>query len=116
MLPIRFGGESQEPILTSPRNRLPFNSVLKLLPQIGSACADYQDRVMLNLKCKRIQCDECWSFVYAKQKNVPEGKQGQFGYGDVWTWVALDADTQNWSLRLWLPTAISSPRRCLLTT
>ena|GEM_PF-51819 len=71
-----------------------FNSVLHLLPRIGSACADYQDRTLRNLKCKRIQCDECWSFVYAKQKNVPQEKRGQFGYGDVWTWVAIDADTK----------------------
>ncbi len=71
-----------------------FNTVLKLLPEIGSACADYQDRTFRNLKCKRIQCDECWSFVYAKQKNVPEEKRGRFGYGDVWTWVAIDAQTK----------------------
>lgn len=71
-----------------------FNSVLNLLPRIGIACADYQDRTLRNLKCKRIQCDECWSFVYAKEKNVPPDKRGQFGYGDVWTWVAIDADTK----------------------
>jgi IS1 family transposase len=71
-----------------------FNTVLKLLPEVGSACADYQDRVLRGLKCKRIQCDECWSFVYAKAKNVPEEKRGRFGYGDVWTWVAIDADTK----------------------
>jgi IS1 family transposase len=51
-------------------------------------------RALRNLKCKRIQCDEIWSFVYAKEKNVPEEKRGQFGYGDVWTWVAIDADTK----------------------
>jgi IS1 family transposase len=71
-----------------------FNTVLKLLPRIGSACADYQDRVLRNLKCKRVQCDEIWSFCYAKQKNVPADKQGKFGYGDIWTWVAIDADTK----------------------
>jgi IS1 family transposase len=71
-----------------------FNSVLNLLPRIGVACADYQDKVLRNLKCKRIQCDECWSFVYAKAKNVPTDKRGKFGYGDVWTWVAIDADTK----------------------
>lgn len=71
-----------------------FNTVLKLLPEIGLACADYQDRALRNLKCKRIQCDEIWSFVYAKEKNVPAEKKGQFGYGDVWTWVAIDADTK----------------------
>lgn len=71
-----------------------FNTVLKLLPQIGKACADYQDRVLRNLPCKRIQCDEIWSFCYSKAKNVPADKQGQFGYGDVWTWTALCADTK----------------------
>ena len=71
-----------------------FNTVLNLLPAIGNACADYQDRVLRNLSCKRIQCDECWSFCYAKQKNIPESLKGQFGYGDVWTWVAIDADTK----------------------
>jgi IS1 family transposase len=71
-----------------------FNTVLKLLPEIGRACADYQDRALRNLKCKRIQCDEIWSFCYAKEKNVPTEKKGQFGYGDIWTWVAIDADTK----------------------
>ncbi len=71
-----------------------FNTVLNLLPKIGRACADYQDRTLRNLKSKRIQCDECWSFVYSKAKNVPADKRGQFGYGDVWTWVAIDADTK----------------------
>jgi len=70
-----------------------FNTVLKLLPQIGKACAEYQDRAFRNLPCKRIQCDEIWSFVYAKAKNVPEEKQSSEA-GDVWTWVALDADTK----------------------
>ncbi len=71
-----------------------FNTVLKLLPQIGRACLEYQDKTLRNLTCKRIQCDECWSFCYAKQKNVPEDKKGTFGFGDVWTWVAMDADTK----------------------
>src|SRR6516225_3806078 len=71
-----------------------FNTVLKLLPEVGNACADYQDKHLRGLRCKRIQCDECWSFVYTKQKNVPEEKRGQFGYGDVWTWVAIDAVTK----------------------
>lgn len=71
-----------------------FNTVLKLLPEIGNACADYQDKALRNLNCKRVQCDEIWSFVYAKEKNVPAEKKGQFGFGDVWTWVAIDADTK----------------------
>lgn len=71
-----------------------FNTVLSLLPAIGNACADYQDRTLRNLTCKRIQCDECWSFCYAKQKNVPATMKGQFGFGDVWTWVAIEAQTK----------------------
>lgn len=71
-----------------------FNTVLKFVPEIGMVCLEYQDKVFRNLKCKRIQCDEIWSFCYAKQKNVPKEKQGMFGYGDIWTWVALDADTK----------------------
>ncbi len=71
-----------------------FNTVLKLLPEIGRVCLEYQNKVFRNLTCKRIQCDECWSFCYAKQKNVPEDKKNTFGYGDVWTWVAMDADTK----------------------
>lgn len=70
------------------------NTVVKLLEDVGSVCAEYQDKVLRDLNCKRIQCDEIWSFCYAKQKNVPKDKQGQFGYGDVWTWVAIDADTK----------------------
>ncbi|MCA9462481.1 MAG: IS1 family transposase [Nitrospira sp.] len=70
------------------------HTVLKLLADLGKACAAYQDRVFRNLPCKRIQCDEIWSFCYAKQKNVPEEFQGQFGFGDVWTWTALCADTK----------------------
>src|SRR6266852_4758624 len=71
-----------------------FNSVLNFLPDIGMACAEYQDKTLRNLKCRRIQADEIWSFCYAKDKNVPADKQGQFGFGDVWTWVALCADTK----------------------
>lgn len=70
------------------------NTVTKLLVDVGSASADYQDRTLRNLKCKRIQCDEIWAFVYAKEKNVPADKKGQFGYGDVWTWTAIDAETK----------------------
>jgi IS1 family transposase len=70
------------------------HTILKLIADVGSACADYQDRTFRNLKCKRIQCDEIWQFCYAKAKNVPAEKRGQFGYGDVWTWVAIDADTK----------------------
>ncbi len=70
------------------------NTVDKLLRDVGSACLDYQDKAFVNLPCKRIQCDEIWSFVYSKKKNVPEDRQDEFGYGDVWTWVAICADTK----------------------
>lgn len=70
------------------------NTVTKLLVELGEACAGYQDKHLRNLPCKRIQCDEIWSFCYAKSKNVPTDKQGQFGYGDVWTWTAICADTK----------------------
>jgi IS1 family transposase len=70
------------------------NTIVKLLADAGNACLDYQDRVLRNLPSKRVQADEIWSFVYAKQKNVPQGQRGQFGYGDVWTWTALDADSK----------------------
>ena len=70
------------------------NTVTKLLVDVGAACERYQDQALRNLKCKRIQCDEIWSFVYAKAKNLPEQYAGAFGYGDVWTLTALDADTK----------------------
>ena len=70
------------------------NTVVKLLQELGSACLDYQDAVMRNLSCKRLQYDEFWSFVYSKAKNVPDKHRETFGYGDVWTWTAIDADTK----------------------
>ena len=70
------------------------NTVVKLLCDVGRACEDYQNKVLVNLSCRKIQVDEIWSFCYAKDKNVPERLQGRFGYGDVWTWVAIDADTK----------------------
>jgi IS1 family transposase len=70
------------------------NTVLRLLADAGEACAKYQDEAMRNLNCKRVECDEIWSFVGMKQKNVPEELQGTFGLGDVYTWTAIDADTK----------------------
>jgi IS1 family transposase len=70
------------------------NTVSKLLLDVGDACAEYQDRVLRDLPCKIIEADEIWSFCYSKQRNVPEEHKGEFGYGDVWTWVALDADSK----------------------
>jgi IS1 family transposase len=69
-------------------------TILRLLADVGTACAEYQDQAIRELTCKRIQCDEIWSFCYAKEKNAPADKKGTFGYGDVWTWVAVCADTK----------------------
>jgi IS1 family transposase len=69
-------------------------AVLKLLVDLGAACEEYQDVTLRNLKLKRIQCDEIWEFCYAKAKNVPEAHAGEWGYGDVWTWIAVDSDTK----------------------
>ena len=78
------------------------NTITKLVAELGPACAQFMDRTLRNLPSRRIQCDETWSFCYAKAKNVPEDKRGQFGFGDVWTWVALDADSKlicSWLVR-----------------
>src|SRR4051794_1212844 len=69
------------------------NTVLKLLADAGLACARYQHEHMRNLTCKTLQCDEICGFCAMKQKNVPPEKQGILGYGDVWVWMAMDADT-----------------------
>lgn len=69
-------------------------TVLRLLVSVGEACAAYQNDAIRNLSSKRIQADEVWSFVGAKDKNVPEEKRGQFGIGSVWTWTAMDADSK----------------------
>lgn len=69
-----------------------FNSVKKLFIDTARVCAEYQDKTFRDLNCKKLQMDEIWSFVYSKQKNVPDGMEGQAG--DVWTWVAIDADSK----------------------
>lgn len=69
-------------------------TIQKLLPEIGLVCARFQDQAFRGLNLKRIQCDEIWSFCYAKDKNLPEDKREVFGYGSVWTWTALDAETK----------------------
>jgi len=68
------------------------NTVTKLLKDMGTVCSIHMDHRMRDLPCERIQCDEIWAFVYAKQKNVPPEKRGQAG--DVWTHVAIDSDTK----------------------
>ncbi len=70
------------------------NTVVKLLQDLGNATLEYQDIAMNNLSCKRLQCDEVWSFVYSKTNNVPEAHKGEVGYEGVLTWIAIDADTK----------------------
>jgi len=71
-----------------------FNTTAKLFVDAARACLDYQNRTFVNLTCKRIQVDEIWSFVYAKALNAPIEKKIAGQAGDVWTWVAIDADTK----------------------
>lgn len=68
-------------------------TIMKLLCDLGRACSEYQDKVFRNLHCKRLQCDEIWSFVYAKEKNCRAEHKAKGG-GDAWTWVAIDPDTK----------------------
>ena len=70
------------------------NTVAKLLVELGEACSQYQDEHLREITSKRVQCDEIWSFVGCKQKNVAEKDKDTFGRGDVWTWTALDADSK----------------------
>lgn len=69
------------------------NTVVKLLEDMGAACAAYHDRHVRNLRVRRLQCDEIWSFVGCKKKNATV-EQKYFGWGDVWTWIGIDADTK----------------------
>ena len=69
-------------------------TVMKLLVTAGKVCADFQDRELRELPCRRVQADEIWSFIYAKEKNAPRAKSAPPEAGDVWTWVALCADTK----------------------
>jgi IS1 family transposase len=69
-----------------------FNTIDKLLQDAGAACTEFHDRAVRSVKSQRVQCDEIWSFVHAKAKNVPIAKAAPEGAGDVWTWTALDAD------------------------
>lgn len=68
-----------------------FNTVAKLLIDAGTACAAYHDETVRNVEAKRVQCDEIWSFCYAKAKKAATAKNAPSGAGDVWTWTALDA-------------------------
>jgi IS1 family transposase len=70
------------------------NTIAKLLVDLGEACTKYQHEHLRNLSCRRLEADEIWSFVCAKQKNVAFDCEGELGVGDVWTFTAIDADTK----------------------
>ena len=70
------------------------NTVTKLLIDAGKACSAYHDATVRDVKAKRVQVDEIWSFTYAKQKNVADAKSAPEGAGDTWTWTAIDADSK----------------------
>ena len=69
-------------------------TVLSLLEEVGTACQRFHDAHVRYLGTERVQCDEVWSFCYAKQKNVPAELIGKEGFGSVWTWTAMDADSK----------------------
>ncbi len=70
------------------------NTIVKLLADVGAACADAHDKLVRNLDCKRVQADEIWSFVYSKQANVRRAKAAPVNAGDAWTWTGMCADTK----------------------
>jgi len=72
------------------------NTILRLLADAARVAADYQDGILRNLSCRRIQCDEIWSFVYGKDRNLDPQmvRNSPFTIGSVWTWTAIDADTK----------------------
>ena len=78
---------------TSRLGDVSINTVTKLLVDLGSACAEYHHKQVRNVRVRRLQCDEIWSFVGAKGKNVRPERRAD-GWGDIWTWVAIDADTK----------------------
>src|ERR1700686_3287590 len=69
------------------------NTVTKLLVDLGQACMSYHDKYVRDVRVRRLQCDEIWAYVGAKAKNVSAQKK-EIGWGDVWTWVGIDADTK----------------------
>src|SRR6267154_1667999 len=70
------------------------NTVSKLLVDAGKACAAFHDEEVRDVKARRFQVNEIWSFTYAKQKNVAAAKRQDLAYGDTWTWTAIEADSK----------------------
>ena len=86
--------EGQSMRATARLGEVSFNTVAKLLIDAGKVCADLHDELVQGVTASRIQCDEIWSFTYAKQKNVATARAAPKEVGDTWTWTALDADTK----------------------
>lgn len=70
------------------------NAIQRLTRSVGKACLEFQNNVLRNLPCKRIECDEIWAFCYAKDKNLPDQMRGMPGVGSMWTWTAICADSK----------------------
>jgi IS1 family transposase len=70
------------------------NTIQKLTCDLGEACREQQPRILRNLSCKRIECDEIWNFCYCKDKNVPDTMRGMPGIGSMWTWTAICAESK----------------------
>ena len=79
---------------TSRVSGVSINTVTKLLIKAGEACAEYHNAHVRDIQAKRVQCDEIWSFVYAKKKNVANAEAAPENAGDAWTWTAIDADSK----------------------
>lgn len=92
ILHLLFEGMSIRSITRT--ERVGKNTVIRLMIDAGRACVAYHDEHVRNLKAKRIQVDEVWSFIYSKQKNVATAKSAPDGAGDAWTWTAIDAQTK----------------------
>ena len=80
---------------TAPMAGCSFNTVSKLLLDVGGVCTEFQDRTLRNLSCAEVQCDEIWSFGWVEgQERGPRTRKDEFGVGDVWCWVAIDAESK----------------------
>ena len=70
------------------------NTIQRITRELGEACLKFQDKMLRNIKSRRVQCDEVWCFCYAKDKNLPDEMRGEPGVGSMWTWTAMDADSK----------------------
>jgi IS1 family transposase len=69
-------------------------TILKLLADLGTACSDYMDKHIVNLQTTTVQADELWSFIHGRKKNLTGDRRNTFGFGDAWTFTAIDCDSK----------------------